>query len=150
MPRTLHLLGAAVAAAPLAALSLSLLTAPSPASATLTVRAPLSPVATIASARPALTASVAALAPSPALTRFSPAALAATSGLLVSPGLQLRLDARRRADDYLDLVATDQAFGPHRSLADTIAWMSRGVRATTQDPFGPPPLDRIRPKVKAA
>lgn len=159
MPRTLHLFGAAVAAAPLAALSLSLLTTPtlSPATSIATVRAPITAaitptpsVATALTARPALSASALALAPSSALTRFSPASVAAAR-LYVSPGLQLRLDARQRASDYLDLVATDQGpFGPHRSLADTIAWMSRGVRATTQDPFGPPPLDRIRPKVTDA
>ncbi|MGE0712209.1 MAG: hypothetical protein AB7N76_32235 [Planctomycetota bacterium] len=89
-----------------------------------------------------------ALAPRP-LTTLASARITASAAFLNTPALRLPREARERARRYLEACATDQGpLYPGRGLADTIAWMECGQRATPQDAFGPTPFPLVAQKVQ--
>ncbi|MCO5171047.1 MAG: hypothetical protein M9894_32385 [Planctomycetes bacterium] len=164
MPRSTTLAAALAAATPLA-IGAAALVSPAPAP---TTGVSAAAVATSASATPAVSAlattlgtthastatsrvaAAAVAAPGPARSAVTSVSAGLTPAVALHPAVRLQLDVAARKRAYLEACATDQGALPngHRTLADTIAWLECGVRATPQAPWGPTPFDRVAARVK--
>jgi hypothetical protein len=169
MPRTLLTAAAVATAAPLA-VGTALLLSPgtsSPAVRAITATPNVTAAALVATrsyasalalSSPAARAVIAAtpVTPSTAVaTRLTAARL--NTHLILPPMFQLPIDARRRADSFLDAVATgqDPAHGGilpdmGRSVSSSIAWMDRGFRNTKNEAFGPTPVQWVKDRIEEA